>query len=189
MNHDITVERFGVRLRPVCLADAEFIVRLRNSPSATGFIGDSATDVKSQEAWLGKHLGKDNDYYFIVERSRDGEPVGTTSVYDVKEGIGEWGRVVIMPGVKAFPASAWLCLSVGFDALGLQAIRITAVEYNQKVLSIMEGLGAIRLGVTGMPQVIQGQAVNVVEFRIPKADWPRVSAYLEKLARRAEKGL
>ena len=82
MKHDLRVENYGVRLRPARLSDAAFIVQLRNSPHAEGFIGDSTTELVSQEEWLKEYFERENDYYFIIERSRDDEPVGTSGVYE-----------------------------------------------------------------------------------------------------------
>ena len=56
-----------MRLRPVRLEDAAFIVWLRNLEHAKGRIGDSATDVASQKAWLQKYFDRPNDYYFLIE--------------------------------------------------------------------------------------------------------------------------
>ena len=47
-----------MRLRPVRLEDAAFIVWLRNQDHVKGRVGDSATSVASQEAWLKKYWEK-----------------------------------------------------------------------------------------------------------------------------------
>ena len=54
-----------MRLRPVRLEDAAFIVWLRNQEHVKGRVGDSATDVAGQEAWLKKYFTRAGDYYFI----------------------------------------------------------------------------------------------------------------------------
>ncbi len=52
MEHSFQTEGYGIRLRPVRLDDAAFIVWLRNLDHVKGKVGDSAKDVASQEAWL-----------------------------------------------------------------------------------------------------------------------------------------
>ena len=52
MRHVLHAEGFGVRLRPVQMEDAAFIVWLRNQDYVKGKVGDSAPDVASQQKWL-----------------------------------------------------------------------------------------------------------------------------------------
>ena len=67
MRHDIHLEGFNLRLRPVRIEDAAFIVWLRNLDYVKGNVGDSAVDVVGQEAWLKAYFEREGDYYFIVE--------------------------------------------------------------------------------------------------------------------------
>jgi len=50
MQHTMHLEGFGVRLRPVRMEDAAFIVWLRNLEHVKGKVGDSATDEGAQRA-------------------------------------------------------------------------------------------------------------------------------------------
>src|SRR4051794_21143441 len=50
MRHNVQAEGWGIRLRPVRLADAEFIVWLRNLDHARGRVGDSALDTTAQQS-------------------------------------------------------------------------------------------------------------------------------------------
>jgi len=79
MQHDIQIEGFGVRLRPVRMEDAPFIVWLRNLEHARGRVGDSASTQQSQETWLQAYFQRAGDYYFIVE-TPGGIPVGTLAI-------------------------------------------------------------------------------------------------------------
>lgn len=187
MKHDITVERFGVRLRPVNLADAGLIVRLRNSPHALAFIGDSAQTVPEQETWLERHFQQPDDYCFIIETAQDGRGVGMLGIYGIAGDTGEWGRWVIEPGVPAAAASAWLVLQVCFETLGLQTVRGLIVETNKEVLSFHERIGYERIGFHSETRVIRGLPARLVEFRTTRNDWPRVAATLERYAVMAQK--
>src|SRR5690242_17249859 len=70
MQHTLKTEGFGVRLRPVEMEDAAFIVWLRNLEHARGRVGDSATDTAAQQAWLREYFRREGDYYFIIETNR-----------------------------------------------------------------------------------------------------------------------
>ena len=67
MQHTLSAEGFGVRLRPVQMEDAAFIVWLRNLDHVRGRVGDSATDTAGQQAWLEAYFEREGDYYFIIE--------------------------------------------------------------------------------------------------------------------------
>lgn len=67
MKHNFSAESFGVRLRPVRLEDAAFIVWLRNLDHAVGRVGDSATDAAGQQKWLEAYFAREGDYYFIAD--------------------------------------------------------------------------------------------------------------------------
>ena len=81
MQHTIQAEGFGVRLRPVRMDDAPFIVWLRNLDHAKGRVGDSATDTASQEAWLKVYFDRQGDYYFIIETAGR-IALGAYGIYD-----------------------------------------------------------------------------------------------------------
>ena len=102
----------GIRLRPVRLEDAPFIVWLRNLVHAKRRVGDSAEDIDSQERWLHAYFDREGDYYFLVE-TLSGVPLGTNAIYDLQEARGEIGRLVIRPGVSAGVPYA-ICFSNSF---------------------------------------------------------------------------
>ena len=49
MQHTLQAEGFGVRLRPVRMEDAAFIVWLRNLEHVRGRVGDTSLDVAGQD--------------------------------------------------------------------------------------------------------------------------------------------
>jgi RimJ/RimL family protein N-acetyltransferase len=187
MEHKITLEKYAMRIRPVRLEDAAFIVRLRNSPHALGKIGDTAQDVSAQEGWLKKYFQRENDYYFIVEKMRDGRAVGACSLYDIQGGVAEWGRWVIEPRVPAASISMWLSFHAAFDLLGLQTLRFLVVEDNARMLSILKRIGAAWIGISPAPRVIGARSVRLAELRVGKAEWPRISEQLDAKASMDEK--
>ena len=97
MRHSLHAEGFGVRLRPVEMQDAAFIVWLRNQHYVKGWVGDSASDDAGQMKWLAAYDKREGDYYFILE-TLDGIPLGTNGLYDVVSGKNaEWGRYIVRP--------------------------------------------------------------------------------------------
>ncbi|MGO8945150.1 MAG: GNAT family N-acetyltransferase [Syntrophobacteraceae bacterium] len=188
MDHSIIVQKFGIRLRPVGLSDAGFIVNLRNSPHALGFVGDSAQTEASQRDWLNSYFARPGDYYFIVELARNCQMVGTSGIYDIQDGSGEGGRWIILPGIPAAPASSWLTYHISFDILGLDVVRGTVVESNKNSISFHKKIG-IHVPGDSKPRIIAGEPVNMLEWRVTRAEWPLISANLTRYALIAEKVL
>jgi|CZKV01.1.fsa_nt_gi RimJ/RimL family protein N-acetyltransferase len=186
MQHKISAEKFGVRLRPADLDDAGLIVHLRNSQHALEFIGDSAKNVPEQEAWLKRYFERPNDYCFMIETTYNAKTVGMLGVYGIEGELGEWGRWVLEPGVPAAPASAWLALHVCFDVLGLKTVRGLVVETNKEVLSFHKRAGYELIGFHPEPRMIGGKQVRMVEFRTTSLEWPVMASSLGRYALMAQ---
>jgi RimJ/RimL family protein N-acetyltransferase len=186
MQHNIEAEGFGVRLRPVRLDDAAFIVWLRNLDHARGRVGDSAVTEANQQAWLQTYFERPGDYYFIIE-TMGRIPVGAYGIYDVRGTGAESGRWVIRPEVPAAIPSAMLAFDTAFNTLRFSELRVRTVSSNKNVLSLNRKFGFRQTLVEPAAQIIGGESVDMVHFLLPAADWPRVRERLLPLARLAEK--
>lgn len=191
MRHDIAIAGHGFGLRPIAEADAGFAARLRADPALNRFIHAGDGDVEAQRRWLRAYEERPGDYYFIVEALARGEPEGLISVYDVADDpsaadahCAEWGRWLLRPGSLAAVESAWLVYRVAFDRLGLPAVCCRTLSANTRVVSFHDscGIDTRRLLPAHVPW--PGGALDAVEHRVDRADWPRLSARLEPLARR-----
>ena len=185
MRHTIQAEGFGVRLRPVRMVDAAFIVWLRNQDYVKGRVGDSAPDIAGQRAWLATYFTREGDYYFIVE-TLQGIPLGTYGIYNVKGDSGESGRWIIRQGVPAAIPSAVVLLDVAFNRLSLREVHGSTVASNQSVLSINRKFGFRQIRIQQAAQVIGGKAIDLVHFSMTAEEWPRARERLMPLVRVAE---
>lgn len=182
MQHTISREIRGVRLRPVTLKDASFIVDLRNSPSVLGTIGDSAKDIATQEDWLERYFERQNDYYFIIEVAGVIVPVGTISLYDINGDMGEWGRWIVRSTFPAGPASAWLALSIGFELLNLDALVGHVVAGNKRAIAFHQAIGNPYVGLSSEQRIIGGTTVSLLRYCARRVDWPKISDRLLRFA-------
>lgn len=178
-------EGFGVRLRPVRMEDAEFIVWLRNLEHARGRVGDSAADTGSQEKWLKSYFARPGDYYFIIETA-GGIPVGAYGIYDVTGSSAESGRWIIRPDAPAAIPSAFLAFEIAFEKLKLTELRVKTVSTNQPVLSLNKKFGFRQTKVDAGAQIIGGQPVDLVHFLLKPEDWNAPRERLLPMARLAE---
>lgn len=173
LKHSLQAEDFGIRVRPVRMEDAAFIVWLRNLGHTKGKIGDSARDVATQEAWLRDYFLREGDYYFIAETA-GGIPFGTHGVYNIKGISGEKGRHVMRPEVLAGVPAGMLVTDLAFNAMGLTELTSACVSTNRPVRSIHLKTGFKQTGIKRNAQIIDGQPVDLLEFLIKAEDWPGV---------------
>ena len=185
MEHSLRAEGFGVRLRPVRMEDAAFIVWLRNLDHAKGRVGDSATDVAGQQAWLKTYFERDGDYYFVIE-TLAGIAVGVYGIYDFQGTSAESGRWIIRPEAPAAIPSAILAFDLAFGRLGRSELRVATVSTNHQVLSLNRKFGFRQTHVTPAAQVIGGKAVDLVHFVLAAEDWQKIRDRIVPLARLAE---
>jgi RimJ/RimL family protein N-acetyltransferase len=185
MRHTLHAEGFGVRLRPVQMNDAAFIVWLRNQDYVKGRVGDSAPDVASQQKWLETYFKREGDYYFILETT-GGIPLGTNGVYEISCQNAEWGRYIIRPEVQAAVSSAFLIFDLAFRKLGLRKLLARCVSTNLKVHSLVKKYGFQQTETKYASEVIGGQSVDMVHFVLKAGDWPEYRRRLLPLAEFAE---
>ena len=184
MQHSLQAESFGVRLRPVRMEDAAFIVWLRNLQHVRGRVGDTALNVAGQEAWLRKYFEREGDYYFVAE-TPGGIPVGTHGVYDVANGSAEKGRQAVRPEVMVGVTVAILATDIAFGQLGLRELRSNTVSTNQNVISLHRKSGFKQVGVLRDHQVIDGKPVDLIQFVLTPEDWAKARERQLALARLA----
>jgi RimJ/RimL family protein N-acetyltransferase len=186
MHHNLQREGFGLRLRPVRMDDAPFIVWLRRLDHALGRVGNSATDTASQEAWLRAYFERQGDYYFILETTTS-LPLGAYGIYDLKGASAESGRWVIRPGAPAAIPNAILAFELAFGALHLKELRASTVSTNTPVLSLNRKFGFRQTGITTAAQSIEGRSVDLIHFVLQGEHWPGIREKLLPLARLAGK--
>jgi RimJ/RimL family protein N-acetyltransferase len=185
MRHSLTTEGFGVRLRPVRLEDAAFIVWLRNLDHVKGKLGDSATDVAPQEAWLKAYFEREGDCYFIVE-TLGGIAVGTHGLYEPLNGSAEAGRLVVRPDVPAAVPTSLITFDLAFGEMGLVELRGTSISTNTKVHSYVAKFGFRTVRVEKEAKLVAGQPVDIVHFAMTAAEWQKNRPNVLPIAKYAE---
>jgi RimJ/RimL family protein N-acetyltransferase len=186
MQHLLHAEGFGVRLRPVEMTDAAFIVWLRNQDYVKGRVGDSASDIACQQKWLAVYAEREGDNYFILE-TLGGIPLGTNGLYDMSGKNAEWGRYIVRPEVNVAVSSAILIFDLAFEKLGLRELQAKCVSTNLKVHSILKKCGFRQTVTKYSSQIIGGQAVDMIHFILTSAVWGEAKVRLLPLAQLAEK--
>ena len=113
-------------------ADAADIIELRNNPSINRFLSSSKPiAVEDQVVWLRKNPSGKESFYFMV-RNNLGEPAGTISVYNIRNGAAEFGRYVCTKPLQAVESERMLLRFV-FDDLKLNYLYCRTAESNESV--------------------------------------------------------
>lgn len=187
MSHSITVQHFGIKLRPVRLDDADFIFKLRRDPKLATYIGEFDEQFSAHIAWLERYFEREDDYYFCIEPAHSSNPIGTVAIYNRNGNTAEWGRIVINPLYPAAPSSVWLMYHVAFDILDLSSVFCRTVIDNRHVVSFHDNSGALRSGIEPGGITIKGISMDTVIHSVTADRWPLVRKRLEPAAKIAER--
>ena len=88
------IEGRYVILRSCEESDAEFTRDIRKAPEFSRFLPVIDNTVEQQKEWIRKQRTKNGDYFFVVW-DKEGNRIGTISIYDVNGGRAESGRLAI----------------------------------------------------------------------------------------------
>lgn len=184
MRHDIRIEGYAFRLRPVNDSDASFICRLRTDGYLNRFLHASSPRIEDQLEWLGRYYDRPDDYYFVVEALATGASEGVISIYDVEAHgkRGEWGRWILRPKSLAAIESAWLIYRVAFDRIGLEEVYCRTVAANTAVVSFHDSCGITNQRLLPNHFELGGRAHDAVEHSVSRASWIELGARLSRLA-------
>lgn len=181
MNHTIAAEGLGVRIRPVKMEDAPYLVWLRNLGHAKGKVGDSAMDVAGQEEWLRAYFQREGDYYFVVE-TLCGVPMGAFGIYDTVGDSAEFGRWIIEPHAPGALPGGILGIQVAFHQLGLRELRTKVVSTNQRVIQLEKKVGFRETQDEPSLQVIGGKPTRLIHMAMSAAEWDAIYPRMKGIA-------
>jgi RimJ/RimL family protein N-acetyltransferase len=181
MRHEVSIRGAAFGLRPVCDADAAFIVALRGDPKLGRHLHPTPPSVPNQLAWLASYYDREDDYYFVIERLGTGEREGLIGLYNVFGGEGEWGRWVLRTTSLAAVESASLICRCAFDTLQLDAVYCRTLSTNQRVVSFHDSCGIDERRILLKHYCIRGELLDAVEHRLTRAAWPEFDARLQPL--------
>lgn len=184
MRHDITLTGAAFRLRPIGGGDAAFVLQLRTDPTLNRFLHATSDSIADQLSWLSRYYERPDDYYFVVESIRSGNPEGVISVYDIERQSlqGEWGRWILRPGSLAAVESSWLIYRAAFERLGLESVYCRTVAENKPVVSFHDSCGISDRCVLPGHFEIAGRSVDAIQHRVARSSWPKLDQRLSTLA-------
>ena len=121
-----------INLRTAETSDADFILSLRLNKKLSRYIKSTDPSIKKQKIWVEKKQRQKNDYHMIIEL-KNGSRIGVIAVYDINDGVFEWGRWLIVPNspIHVSLESCYLAYNFAFNTLGLLK-TISKIRKNNK---------------------------------------------------------
>ena len=146
MVYDGVIEGKYVDLRSCTEEDAEFTLSLRKDPKLGKFFPVIDNTVEQQTEWIRHQRAKEGDYFFVV-RNKQGDRIGTISVYNIADGEGESGRIIIRSANPFDASEAQLLLArFGFHTLGLKQMKGFVFAENKRAIRFNKQFAARLIG-------------------------------------------
>lgn len=142
MVYDKVLEGKFVNLRSVKPEDAEFILRLRNTPEIIKFLPSLKVSVEDQRYWIINQMADKDSYYFIIE-DKDNNPIGTISIYNIEDNHAETGRFCSIGNSIHNSEAALLCDDFAFGTIKLDYLDVWVYSGNKPVIAFNQALGCI----------------------------------------------
>jgi RimJ/RimL family protein N-acetyltransferase len=181
VRHEIHRDGPAFRLRPVADDDAAYIVDLRARGGP--YINRGTTTVAEQRDWLARYFAREGDFSFVVEARRNPRREGLVGIYDVRDGVAEWGRFVLEPGSFAAVETALLVYDVAFDDLALDRVYCRTLAANARVVAFQDSCSGMRT--PGEVRITHnGAPAGAIEHSMTRDAWRRARERMARLATR-----
>ena len=133
-----------VVLRSCTEDDAEYTRALREDPEFVKFLPPLENTVEEQKAWIRHQRQKEGDYFFVVW-DKEGNRIGTISIYDIEGDHAESGRLAIK-GSNPFQGleAQILVFRFAFGQLGLSYVDGFIFADNDRAIRFNKKFGGIQ---------------------------------------------
>ena len=165
-----------VELRCCTEEDAEFTRDLRKDPEFVKYLPAIDNTVEEQKAWIRHQRLKEGDYFFVVW-DKEGNRIGTISIYDVQEDHAESGRLAIK-GSNAFQGIEAQCLSFrfAFGVLGLECINAYIFADNERGIRFNKQFGGKHY-----PSMLDNNGKEIIPVENWRKDFEKVDKRLSSI--------
>lgn len=127
-------------LRCVTTDDAEATLRMRLDHNKARFLHPIENNVEKQREWISKQIEREGDYYFLAI-SKEDEPIGTFSIYDIAGDEGRSGRLIMFGHALQTFETNLIVYRFAFEYLGLNRILNDVDERNISSVRLSEMMG------------------------------------------------
>lgn len=132
----------SVDLRAVETDDAQFILSLRNDKSISEYLPRLNITLDEQRKWISEQRDKEGDYYFLII-DKNGNRLGTVSIYDIVDNHGENGRLACRGQAYQVMEAQYLISVFTFDTLKLDFFVSNIAVDNLSPQKIIKYFGGV----------------------------------------------
>ena len=133
-----------VTLKSASLDDLEFTYDIRQDKERTKYMHRVDSGLDAQKEWLEWQMAEPQDYFFVV-RNKAGEPIGTYSIYNMRENKreAEIGRAILNGNAIENYETILLIRDFAFHELCLDKLISIILCNNKKSIGIVVKSGGI----------------------------------------------
>ena len=181
MEHNITASYGNVRVRPICKNDLEFLRKWRNEIKVHFLTQMGHITPEMQEAWHERNKFLADSYMFAIDEVQElNRLVGSAALYDIKNNIAEYGRVLVgdsyAHGKGVGYMATVLCLYVGFEKLRLARVIANVHEDNHAAVKSYS-----KAGFETCKSYLDNNGHKMLEIAIEKNDFYRKHDFLAEI--------
>jgi len=151
IDKDFELDKYGMHVRFVNEADAEYIVKLRSDSKLGKFLSITQNDIITQKQWIRDYKIREElgqEYYFFY--SYQGIPVGVNRIYNIniKDKTATSGSWICSPNLPfELPfLTVILIREFFFELLQLETDHFDTRKGNKRVIRMHNILGAQKTG-------------------------------------------
>lgn len=130
MVYEKMIEGKYINIRSVVVSDAEVTLEMRQNKEKSKFLHVVENDLGKQKDWIASQNERDGDYFFLGIDKKTGKAVGTFGVYEIRNGRGHSGRLLMYGNAFQSFEMNYLVFEFAFDYLGLNEIYGDVDEKN-----------------------------------------------------------
>lgn len=139
------IEGNFVNLRIAEERDAEFTLAARQNEEKNRFIPRVNVTLEQQKNWIKRQCDSEDCYFFVVER-KDGEKIGTFSLYNIDGTYAESGRLVMLGNQMESLETGVLFNRFSFDSAKMELVHSEIDAENNAAIGFSERLGGVCAG-------------------------------------------
>lgn len=148
MNHSLSSELGIVKLLPMTVEDSERYRELRNIDTVRCWFGDGAVITQeAQRKWFDSYLS-DTSCLMLSIWNQEGCFVGGCSLYDIRAGTAEFGRIIIDPRLqgRGYGVDATKAALIIAKGIGLHTVRLEVRSKNIRAIRAYLSAGYYLVG-------------------------------------------
>ena len=169
MVYDGVLEGQYVDLKACTEEDAEFTRAIRKNPDFVNCFPPLDNTLEEQRAWIRHQRNKEGDYFFVVW-DKNGNRIGTISIYGINGKHAESGRLAIK-GSNPFQAleAQILIFRFAYGNLGIECIDGYIFADNERAIRYNKQFGG-----NHSPVELDENGREIVRFEIWNKDFEKV---------------